>query len=740
MKKTNEKIIALLLIGIFLISTMYVNISSVNAANDENNNSDIQLKENEYKLKQITDEKDITSDSGSEYIIVSEENGTQYALSSTVKTDSPLYAMGLENAEEIKIENDILTYSGENNIFWTFTKSKNTVAEGDNKPAIESVIPVFEGDDEVRKQLQFSTTNTQKNPAGMEYTNNGDSFDFIFYDDGTVRIKQNNGNDKYCYIRFLTSDKRFLSSKQGNSARVKIYEVIRSYSPRGQYMISNIESQPSYPNPGAVSINKTASVDENYKETGIATVKLENVAEPIKKDTDVVLILDDSNSVYEQISDTNATKKVEIIKNTASEFARKIIELNPNNRVAVLKFSNVIIDEEESKELGLTNNIDKLTELINREKTNFDGGTNYTEAFKKANKILETAAPENRDSVVIFISDGAPSIYNRLKYTVYKDTPDGEVGHHADNWVNYFLNNNLKENELMKQAGTKIYTIGSNTSDKAITSTGAFIVNSEDTRTLLENLSTGKSFFYNWDNMPTELENIYNDIFRDFYFYPNNANITDVLGDDVVLLNKNVKNIIPKIQIKHGDKVVEEITFNENGTEAYSSLKENQNIMTEKENLNYTLNGQYITYDSESKTINWNIGELDSDTYSLSYQVYLLNTLALYGDKEDRETGNYKTNKEAYLNYNNHMNEEIKKEFPIPEITWEKIENIPEKEDGNKDVQETEDNTKEDSNGEIIKTGDTIVFSVVILIILTLILINIRLKKIAVKDIGRKEK
>ena len=59
--------------------------------------------------------------------------------------------------------------------------------------------------------------------------------------------------------------------------------------------------------------------------------------------------------------------------------------------------------------------------------------------------------------------------------------------------------------------------------------------------------------------------------FKDFYIYPKDSKVTDVLGEDVVLLNKNTNDLNPKIQIKHGEEIVEEITFNEAGTEAYST-------------------------------------------------------------------------------------------------------------------------------------------------------------------------
>ena len=699
MMKLLKKTFSILVILLVIFST--VNVTKVNAVNTTGAT---------YKVRQITNENEITSSSGNEYLIVYEEDNVNYALASTVKEDSPLFAMGLDNAEEVDIENDTLTYNGEQNILWLFTKSLNSVSEGEDKPVIEAATSVYDGDNEVRKQLEFSVTNTQRNPAGIEYTSNGYTFNFHFDSNGYVKLEQNNGIAKYSYLRFLSSDKRFLSSTPGKAAKVKIYEVVKNYTPRGEYKVSNIESEPQYPNPGSVSINKVATVSNKYEENGIATVKLETIAQPIKKNTDVVLILDDSNSVYEKIDENSEARKVDTIKNTASEFASKVLEFNSDNRIAVVKFAGEIIDKQETENLGFSKDIEKITELINKDKTNFDGGTNYTEAFREANELLETVAPENRDSVVVFISDGAPSIYNRLKYTVYKETTDGEVGHHADNWVNYFLNNELKENTLMKEAGTKIYTIGSKNSDKAITSTGAFVVNSEDTKQLLQNLSTGKSYFYDWANMPEELENIYNDIFKDFYIYPKDSKVTDVLGEDVVLLNKNTNELNPKIQIKHGEEIVEEITFNEAGTEAYSTLQQDKNIMT-AEGDTYKIESNYVAYDSNSKTFSWNIGNIDNTGYSLEYFVYLTETVNLYNDGRSRQTGKYDTNKEAYLEYINHLNENIRKDFPVPQIDWKLI----------------------NESGEVIKTGDNIIYYVSVLGILVLLLGINKIRKIVVK-------
>lgn len=125
-----------------------------------------------------------------------------------------------------------------------------SISEEDDKPALEASIPVYSGDISNRDQLEFVTTNTSRNPAGIEYTQNSYGFIFHFDDDGTVEMEQDNGNAKYCYLRFLSTDKRFLSSKHGNAASLKIYEVIKTYKDKSNFDISSIPSIPDYPNQG----------------------------------------------------------------------------------------------------------------------------------------------------------------------------------------------------------------------------------------------------------------------------------------------------------------------------------------------------------------------------------------------------------------------------------------------------------------------------------------------------------
>lgn len=693
------------IVSLFLIITLIFTICYIPLSLAEENQTT-------YTVKQITSEDEIKSDSANDYIIVFEDqDGTNYALASRANPDTKYYAMDKNNSEVVNIEGNTIKYSGNDNILWTFTKSTITVSEEDDKPALEASIPVYSGDISNRDQLEFVTTNTSRNPAGIEYTQNSYGFIFHFDDDGTVEMEQDNGNAKYCYLRFLSTDKRFLSSKHGNAASLKIYEVIKTYKDKSNFDISSIPSIPDYPNQGAIKIDKIANTSDNYENNGKANVKLSAMAEPINRDLDIVLIIDDSNSVNQSEAEGEKTR-AEVIKQETSRFAEEILKINPNNRIGIVRFAGDVIYKDESDNLGLSNNIDEIKKVISKERDESEGGTNYTAAFEQANRLFEmSSVEENRDSIAVFVSDGGPSIYNRIKYTVYKNTTDGEIGHHADNWVNYLINSELKENVLMKESGVKIYTIGAGNYTKPITSNGSFVINSEDTIEILQNLATEESYFYDWNDIIPELGKIYEKILRDFYIYPKDAVVTDILGDDVVLLTKKIEDENQKIVIKHGEEIIEEITFNEDGTEAYSNLNEEENILTKDENKKMIIETENLKYTESDKTFTWKIGELDKQEWSLEYPVYLTRTVNMYNDGTDREEGKYDTNKEAYITYTNHLDEEITQEFPIPGITWK-----------------IEDNTQ--APGKLPQAGQTIVVIAIILTIAIIaVIIKIRSKK-----------
>ena len=116
----------------------------------------------------------------------------------------------------------------------------------------------------------------------------------------------------------------------------------------------------------------------------------------------------------------------------------------------------------------------------------------HYKTFKKANELLEEHYEQNKEAVVVFLSDGAPNTYNRLSYTTYE---------HYSDWIKYYSNTSLKENDLMKESNVKIYTIGFESE----------VVSEDVTTNLLKKLATEESYFFRWEEYQ-ELENIYRKI------------------------------------------------------------------------------------------------------------------------------------------------------------------------------------------------------------------------------------
>lgn len=699
-------------IGILIFMILFSSIFNI-PVNAEQENNDIQ-----YKIRQVTSREEITNDSKNDYIIIykSPNSGNLYALASEPSSTPHVYIMSRSNAKKVKIEGDILTYSDDTNIVWTFSKSWESMADGD-KPVIESIEQIYSGPYKTKKQLDFVDTSSTVNGTGIKFSTSAFGVDLLFNNDeeNTVKIKQDNDETEYNYLRYVSGKQRFTSCTEEDASNLQIYEVIRGYSEKAKIDFSAIPSQPEYPNPGSIKVESKLEKANNYVSNAVAKVKIDVEGVGFKKDVDLILVIDESTSFEEEVGDGSGKLKKEVVREAATEFAQTFLGLNENNRIGVIKFGNEIIEEETCDEIGLTNNIEAVADYINIDRTDDKRGTDYTAAFKKANEILEEHYEPNKEAVVVFLSDGAPNTYNRLSYTTYE---------HYSDWIKYYSNTSLKENDLMKESNVKIYTIGFESE----------VVSEDVTTSLLKKLATEESYFFRWEEYQ-ELENIYRKISREFYEFPENAEVIDQIGNEVRLLTKKVDGIDPVIKISINDEVFETITFQNNGEEAVSSLYENMNVLTKDSSGNINISHQLIDYTGNNKTINWKIGDLNSAKYTLEYYVYLEGTTDLYSDGTSRATGKYTTGKDVYLKYTNHLNETIKEDVKIEKVDWVN-QNVSQE---NNTPNDSQDNSQViNENGDVVKTGDELKYYIIALVVLAILFIVLRCKSNGAKHGSKK--
>lgn len=562
-----------------------------------------------YKIEQVTSEDQINNSTIDNYVIVNHaDNGNYYAWSSTLLSGAnSKRAQAKENAELVTFNEDFteLTVESDNNILWTFGLSAKSVSQGTDRVTLVSREDVFDGDDKNKNQIAFSSTDTKTNPAGLTYTNDAYALDFKFLnDEGNVRIiYEDVKNNRTYYVRFLSTDNRFLAGDLGKaSKKIKIYKVIEEYETIDSYKA--VDS-------GTLDFNKTKEKDDTFTKTGVYKIDLSMKSVPLLKDSDIMFVLDISNSM-------DFDNKMEQLKLNANYLAESLLELNAKNRIGVVKFAdgNLLVDE--SQNLGLSSDVEAIQSLINTDVADKLGGTNYTDAFDLAYNILSENSEKNREQIVIFITDGAPTIYNKTKFSVFKNTNDGVVGAYAENWTNYFLNNKLGNLEKMKKAGIGVFTVGVNIDeDMAIKSDGSFVVKSEAATTLLKSMATNEDYFFkvsDYENLNETFDEIYNSL----KLYLTNVVVNDSIVSNYKLVVEKFDNKIPYIEIKNDSgNVIEKIEFNEDGTEAYSSLNPGINIITNNEGK--VLGATYMTYNFDTKSIVWNVDNISEDTIHLTY-------------------------------------------------------------------------------------------------------------------------
>lgn len=643
-EKTNfrKRIICLLIIILLLSSVFMVYITNA----DETTRT--------YKVEQITSSSQINSNNYYKYILVYDNgDGRSYALASSRGSSSSNYAISRNNYVSVGVANGILTEHDTENILWRFSKSNKTVLDDEDYPVIQSAVKIYSSND--RKDLRISSSSSEGGHCYIRFTENGHGFMFEEAGNNTFYLHETNCDDPD--NDYITFGSYFCKGNADNAVPFKIYKVIENYNYTSSRFLTSEETAQIED----VSVSKTVSQYENYEETAIAEVKLSTQGTDYDKTCDIVLILDDSTSVYNTISDDSDITRAMIIRDDAHTFAEKLLEINPENRICVIKFGSDITNENAVDSLGFSNNISDIEEMIGGDKEVVSNGTNYSVAFRKANEVLETHSDPNHGKVVIFLSDGMPSIYNDIRYKVWSSTDDATGI--AYNWIDYVTNHPLQEAELMKATGTTIYTIGSLEDDNSMNNSDGYIIPAETTKTILSNIANGVTNFYDFDKIDTELEEIFERIAKDFNYYPTNAIVNDVLTSDINLLTKNVGSYIPEIVFKRGDVEIEKITFNEDGTEAYSSLNPDTNIMT-----NGKFEGMYISYDGNK--IKWEIGDLYKYLYTLEFPIYLNNTVDLYGEGNNRPTGDYSVSDTTQLSYTDVTGDDVSKDFEPAQLPW----------------------------------------------------------------------
>lgn len=370
--------------------------------------------------------------------------------------------------------------------------------------------------------------------------------------------------------------------------------------------------------------------------------------------------------------------------------------------------------------------------------TNYDYAFDATYQLGKAILAQNAQSGEERDLFVIFMSDGAPFQYNYFSSQSdaanWNNWLQGTVTNTMwdDNAHNYFYNgsgNKHRMAEAIKGNPDEMYTVirkdstdnyGGQQYMTQLPGLGAtmysigFCLEQDKQITVasmeyvLKNISSDPAKFYYKVNTADELSNAFASIGNEIAYAATNARFVDTMGANYDLQMKSstytlsdgtTDTITPEIIVQAYDiytkadgvaaseigkrkgtsTVLETVTFNADGTEAYSD-KKSGNILIDgvicANTFWYNTTGSAVSIDTNGdgtndynlapETFYWKMGTINQTELALSYYVYLTGSM-----EGKREAGSYPTNDSATLYYTNWLGNEAKKDTVSPVLAWQ---------------------------------------------------------------------
>lgn len=524
---------------------------------------------------------------------------------------------------------------------------------------------------------------------------------------------------------------------------------------------SDRDNFPEYPNEGSVRLEKTADADETeFAKTGVGTVELFVRGVPVRsKGVDVVLVVDTSGSMeYDingnEVTDTDnydsANQKIKLARSAVNSFIDAVMRVTDangeyeenkwtDNRIALVTFSNganVHTGIYGSANAGALVGVDSLSDL-NSLKSSVNsiyasGGTNYDAAFKAAYDILADAKLQSgydRKQYVIFLTDGAPGVYNKIDmmaaYNVSNPSDTVVANSISSSWYNWICgiaptSSTSYLNSGYAEACSK-YALSDNYYAKAIKA--AVLSEFGEKKTVAQELGVrqtldadifgislgmmgGSNIYGSIGFTSVQCTNLINrlcnkDIFaadstaeltaafekigKEVLQAGTNATVRDTIGADYDLQIKPFNYIDtanPRETDFESSIEVRKYTVDGNGnrTGAYETIEKvtfnaagteaystlkTGNIMT-LDGENYTITAENFTYTSSNKRFVWKFDTIISDDMAIRFNVYLTGTR-----EGSREGGLYDTNSWANLTYTNYLGTDCRLRFEKPALPWQ---------------------------------------------------------------------
>lgn len=418
-------------------------------------------------------------------------------------------------------------------------------------------------------------------------------------------------------------------------------------------------TQPVWPAPGSIKLDKDAAAVEG--ETNLWEVTLGIQGKNFETRSDVVLVIDNSNSMYEN-------DRMVQTKAAANAFVDALLTQDSATRIAVVVFNLTV------KQTGFYDysNKEELKAYINAVSQNDkDGGTFTQLGIKTARDLLKSSASTGLNKNIVLLSDGDPTASYRVTGTATGTCttgwPFGTITHNAECDESTVKVNGCNYNEQAgngKSADDGLITLQltcehGKTKNKtyAISHSYATIWEAQQAandgmtvfsialqagttgenvlRACATNPATGFYAIASTDNVEEKLTTAFTSIAGSIAIAARNGVVNDPMGEHVKL---NFSGAAPVIT-----------------TDLAVYTAGNADI--------YISQGSAV-YDAATRSISWNVGSVrEGDNPIMKYKVGILEGYSpATGEGLD-------TNGTTLFNYTNYLGEDVYGKFPTPQVT-----------------------------------------------------------------------
>lgn len=440
-------------------------------------------------------------------------------------------------------------------------------------------------------------------------------------------------------------------------------------------------TQPAWPAEGSINLIKDAQPVKN--KDGVYEITLTIQGKNYKTTSDVVLVIDNSNSMYyangvDSSNGYGTASTAPRMKNTiaaAKAFADKLLTENSTTRIALVVYGTNVHWSTDFYDAAHKSDLTKELDKISQDRDN--GGTNQQAGIHKAQELL--AASTGKQKNIVILSDGEPTYsypfvatatYSGCKALTPLGCPRGgsitNIGAFAPSYSNsdivgagnsFTMDYNAAVTATCPKHGestTKGYVYnlnGTYTTSKGTDNGVATIweanqakaagttifsvalqagTNGENTlKSCATDAAKGYFAIANNDNVETKLTAAFETIAGSIAKAATNGSVTDPMSQYVNLAFTGDPKVTNSLD-----------EYNAGGYDVYLS----QGTVTRS-----------------GETLNWNVGDINEGTPAvMKYRVTLKDGLS-----KDRT---YPTNDTTTFNYTDYQDQETSKDFEIPQV------------------------------------------------------------------------